>query len=274
MRKYDLSVIRKDTEINVLDYGITCLTFSAPLPIPRTAKEYPEGKNGYVDLGTVYEGRRIYATFLLKGENVDDYYLLINELNRIFDSREAFYVRHFRQPWKRYKVKLESPIEPQQIDRYGRINLTFESESAFAESIGTSLSPFTFDVELWGIGQGLSVDQNDYTFNSTSFVFNNIGDVALDPREWYQQYKITFKGISNNLKIRNERNGDEWQYFGSTTSQQEIVIEGVRARKNGISIFSNTCKRVLTLEPGGNEITISGTSGQIEIIFDTRFYYL
>src|SRR5699024_1306520 len=70
--------------------------------------------------------------------------------------------------------------------------------------------------------------------------------------------KITYKGNSENLRIRNLTTGDEWAYNGTTNTSDVIVLEGIRSTKNGLSIFRQTNKRLLTLAPGWNEFEIVG----------------
>jgi len=108
--------------------------------------------------------------------------------------------------------------------------------------------------------------------NQTSFRIYNAGDKTIDPREL--PLKITFRGASTNLTITNQTTGDCWQYTGTTVKSDFLVLDGIRSLKNGVSIFSDTNRKLITLVPGWNDFTITGASGYFEITFNFRFYYL
>jgi Phage tail protein len=155
----------------------------------------------------------------------------------------------------------------------GRFDVEFTTLSPFAESIGTTLDPFTFDAELWQIGQGLTAEDGIvYTHSTSSFRIYNAGDVTIDPR--VLPLKITFTGASTNLKITNTTTGDMWQYTGTTQAGDTITLDGVRSLKNGVSIFSATNRKLITIASGWNDFTITGASGSFTISFDFRFYYI
>jgi hypothetical protein len=86
--------------------------------------------------------------------------------------------------------------------------------------------------------------------------------------------KITFTGASTNLTITNTTTGDIWQYTGTTQAGDTITLDGVRSLKNGVSVFGNTNRKLITIAPGWNNFTITGASGSFTISFDFRFYYV
>ena len=103
------------------------------------------------------------------------------------------------------------------------------------------------------------------------FTIYNAGDISIDPRK--VDLEITFIGNSNNLKIINHTNDTVWQYNGSTTKSDKIVIKGIESFKNNTSIFSQTNKKLITLVKGNNDIEIQGAT-DFTISFDFKFYYL
>jgi phage-related protein len=257
---------------SLADYGIKTLDFAVDAPAPRTITEEIDGRDGLIELGTTYDARKIRASFYFRAFDGPDFPLLRNEIFRIFASRESFYVTDDRESGKRWLVKSDGFSVEQLMANKGRFDVEFTALSPFAESVGTTLNPFTFDAELWQIGQGLEADDLQYVHNTPSFRVFNAGDIAIDPRE--RPLKITFSGASTNLAITNETTGDSWQYTGTTQAGDTITLDGVRALKNGTSIFGATNRKLITIAPGWNDFTITGASESFTISFDFRFYYL
>lgn len=153
---------------------------------------------------------------------------------------------------KRYRVRTQSFVEFKELVRHGEGMAFFETiENPFAESI--------------------NVINRRYTNNE--FTFHNQGTQPIDMRA-QTETEITFTGESNGLTIRNLTTGDVWKYNGSTTSNDEIMLKGVRSLKNGQSIFGQTNKKLISFAPGNNKIEVSGTSGDFELNISTRFYFL
>ncbi|MCG6184237.1 phage tail family protein [Anoxybacillus sp. LAT_38] len=123
----------------------------------------------------------------------------------------------------------------------------------------------------WG-ELGITEKTTYWIDNQTSFSIYNAGDKTIDPREL--PLTITFRGESANLTIINKTTGDTWQYTGTTVKSDFLVLDGIRSLKNGVSIFSDTNRKLITLVPGWNDFTITGASGYFEITFNFRFYYL
>jgi hypothetical protein len=202
-----------------------------------------------------------------------DYPMLRDEVFRIFDSMEAFYLLPDESPGKRILVKYNSAYSMSRSAAVGEFNLTFASASAYFESIGTTLDQLTFDTQVWQTGQGLTLDETMYTQSTSAFQIYNAADgVSIDPREL--PFVITFKGASTNLQIKNTTTGDTWQYSGTTTASDELKLDGVRSLKNGVSVFGDTNHQLITLAPGNNDFQLTGTSGSFTIEFSFRFYTL
>ncbi len=85
--------------------------------------------------------------------------------------------------------------------------------------------------------------------------------------------KITYKGASSKLSIKNRTTGDLWTFSGTSAAKEAIQISGVTAKKGNVSIFGQTNFGLITLEPGWNDFELSGTSGDFEVAFDFRFHY-
>jgi hypothetical protein len=257
---------------NLEDYGIITRDLAISSPGSRSYSEVIEGRHGAVGLGQNYDVRKINASFYMKAVDYDDYALLRDEIFRIFRTDEMFYVIDSRNPEKRWFVRIESPISVEQKGLYGFFDVEFIADNPFAESVGTTLNPMTFDAELWQIGQGLTVEDTAYQFTSSTFRVYNAGDMTVDPRMF--PLVITFTGASTNLKITNATTGDVWQYTGTTSASDVIKLDGKRSTKNGLSVFRNTNRGVISIAQGWNDFTITGATGAFTISYDFRFYYL
>lgn len=245
--------------------------------VPSPPKRVPtlqgiEGRRGSLLVSNDLDTRTIDVRLSFSARDVSDFILKRDEIFGVFDSEEEFFVIDSRQPFKRWKVVCES-FNPEYYQlRMGIINLTFIAFEGMSESTSTTLTPVLFDSESWGIGQNVAVDDLVYKFNQNEFSVYNAGDIEVDPRE--KSLVIQFIGASENLKIHNRSTGDIWQYFKSTSPVDVITIDRVYSKKNNISIFNDTNRKVIMLKKGWNRFLISGPFSTFQITFDFRFYYL
>jgi len=259
---------------NLLDYDIRVLNYTLSSSNFVTTYEEVEGYDGAIPIRTNGKQRISQADCFFMARDSYDYVLLRNEIFKLFASKEFFYLIDVREPGIRSYVRAQS-FDPQQvISKAGMFQVTFESPRTYRESVGKTTDPFTFDSNLWQIGQGLIAEDTKYIHNTTSFRIYNAGDVTIDPRSF--PFKITYKGVSNNLSIKNVTTGDLWSYTGSTASVSDVItLDGVKSYQTAIgSIFGKTNWGLITLKPGWNDFVLTGTAGTFEIKFDFQFYYL
>ncbi|PEO87330.1 phage tail protein [Bacillus wiedmannii] len=243
-------------------------------PSPDHKTESIEGRHGSIYYGTTLKDRKITSTISIEAFDFVDFDLFRDEIFQIFNPLEKFYIIRDLQPGKRMEVSVDSEFD---IDyetlEDGKFTIDFVIHSVFLESIGTTMDPFTFDSNLWQIGQGLIAEDTKYVHNTESFRIYNAGDVVINPK--YMPLIIKYKGKSNNLTIKNNTTDDLWNYTGSTTTERDVItLEGVKAYRNVLgSIFKNTNWGLITLNPGWNDFELTGTNGDFKIEFDFRFYY-
>ncbi|MFS0820754.1 phage tail family protein [Bacillus sp. 1P02SD] len=261
-----------NVKIDVSKYGLMGLKLNIPSPSYEVTRENIDGRPGAVTLGRNLSPRPLNAEFLVTAKDYADSLLLRDELFSLFSKGNQFYIGEVYQPGKRWFVECTTQWDPERLNTENMtIDIPLIAESGMAESVGTTLDPFTFDTNLWQIGQGLLADELKYNHSVGVFDIYNAGE-KIDPR--YMDLVIEYKGASTNLTIKNETTGDEWIYTGTSSSSDVIKLNGVRSEKNGLSIFRNTNKRLITLNPGWNGFRLTGTSGTFEISFKFRFYYL
>jgi hypothetical protein len=252
--------------------GIKCLSFEKESLSSQNDYETLEGRHGLIPLSTTFGGRPMRALFYVQDSDYLSYQLLKDEIFRLFATESEMILIDSRHPGKRWSVIVSNSFGIENLNtRSGKFEVEFLSSSPFAESVGTTLDPLTFDVEKWQTGQGLILDETMYTHSTTSFKIYNAADgVTIDPR--VVPLLITFKGASNNLQIKNTTTGDTWSYTGTSNGSDTIKLDGIRSTKNNLSIFRNTNKKIIKLAPGYNYFQLVGASGNFSINFAFRFY--
>jgi hypothetical protein len=232
-----------------------------------------DGADGLLDGGTRRKERKMSAEITIEAVDHYDYDLLKDEIYRLFDSKESFYIVCDVQPGKRYEVKCDSPFSIARIAyELGEFSISLVAYRPFAESIGTTLDMFTFDSEFWQIGQGLIAEDVQYIHKTASFRIFNASDIEIDPRKL--PLVIRVKGATNNLTITNRTTGDVFKLNIPTTVSDTIELNRVRVLKSGNTVFSSTNRKVIKIAPGWNDFIVSGITGAFQIEFDFRFYYL
>lgn len=255
------------------DFNVLVRSFSVSSPRPEFVTDEIDGRHGKVRMGKTWGSRKLTAVCALFAADSYDVALLRNDVFKALMTLDEFYLICDAEPGKRWKVEVANEWTPDRIGRYGEFTVEFVSHGPFAESVGTTLDEKTFDAEKWQLGQGLiQADDMMYVHTATSFRIFNAGDETIDPREL--PLKITYKGASTNLVIKNVTTAETWSYEGTSNSGDNIVLDGIRSTKNGLSIFAKTNRKLISMKPGWNDFTLEGTSGAFEITFDFRFYYL
>ena len=238
-------------------------------------KEKLDGGHGLIEIDTTVDTRDIRAVIQVEGYDAVDFDLLRDEIFHIFNPLDEFYIVRDLQPMKRYKAKVsdlsEINFEEGSLED-GQFEVGFEMLQPFAESIATTADVKEWDVDKWQWGMGLDWDDDFiYTFSSNSFVVKNYGNVPIDPRA--HELEIIIKATASSyLKITNNTTGDVYKYNGVLTSNDTLVLHGVRTFKNGVSVFKNTNHKLLTLAVGENSFTVEGGT-IISAAFNFRFLY-
>jgi hypothetical protein len=145
------------------DFSVLVRSFRISSPAPSRQTEQIDGRDGQIRLGKDYGPREITAVCSFFAVDYADSLLLRDEIIRVVYGREPYYIVPEATPGKRWLVEASDSITPELIGMYGEFSLSFISDSTYAESIGTTLDPLTFDAELWQVGEGLTVDMTDYT---------------------------------------------------------------------------------------------------------------
>lgn len=266
------------TQFDLKPIGIWAKDFIVSAPNYRHVTAQVAGANGLVVQETTFGERTITMPVRIRPVDFPDYALMRDMLFSILRSDEEFFISDDREPGKQWLVRCTSFSDLQQLGPYGDTSIVFTCYRGFAESVGDTLNdPITMDSDKWQmVGGGLPMDR-DLNFSPTTNQFSiyNGGDIAIDPTDSSQpDFIITFKGTSSGLTIMNETTGDQFIYNGTTSSSDILTLKNVQVLKNGVSDYGNSNGQAITLAPGYNNFTISGTSGSFEIDFQLKFLYL
>ncbi|UTR05447.1 phage tail family protein [Alkalihalobacillus sp. LMS6] len=230
----------------------------------------------YIPQATSYDGRLIDWDLLIKGVNYQHFLLKRTEFLSLICGKDEFYAYTKYEPNKLWKVTVPNAFQIPNIAHYaGEAQLILESSSSYAYSRGTLDDRFDFS-GIWQFGMNIPVmpDEIKYKHQTRRFTIWNLGHAEINPVRMNEDLKIIYQGASNGLRITNETTQTSWQYNGSTSSNDRVVIEDVFSYKNSQTIFPDTNKSVLTLAQGANQITLTGTSGAFEIAFDFPFLFI
>lgn len=258
-----LTIIKNGQTIDHRDLGIKCLSFERDSINPQNEYETVEGRHGLIPLSTTFGGRPLRASFFAQELDYLSYQVLKTEIFRLFAVESEMYLIDSRDEEKRWSAKVSNTFSIENLNfRSGKFTVEFLASIPFAESIENTLNQEIAQIS------GNKIQKYEHT--TSTFEILNDGDEVIDPR--LVPLIITYTGASTNLKIKNLTTGDEWQFTGMTTASDAIVLDGIRASKNGLSIYRDTNHKLITLALGWNSFQLSGTSGAFEISFDFRFY--
>jgi hypothetical protein len=289
----DVLIERMNGEsIKLSELGVEVRDFLVSSVTPEYDRATVGGRPGNIERGGRYASRTIDIPVYFKAVDMLDYPFVRDKLFYWLGGIEPVWLYEGRRPFinadyneflygKRYLAKPSGAFSFDQQDIYGFADsLTFELHGLpFGESAGTTLNPFVVGQtgddktdNIWAQGHS-EIFRDDlryeFTGNGTFNVYNG-GTEAVNPR--YMPLVIRYAGASSNLTITNRTNGTRWKYNGDSLASHNIVIDGVRSTLNSLTIVRNTTGTLLTLEPGDNEIVVTGADGG-KLTFDFRFYF-
>ncbi|MEK4442369.1 phage tail domain-containing protein [Niallia sp. FSL K6-0077] len=252
--------------------GLNLLKFRKQSIVGSPILSDVDGRRGQVSRGKKFGVRPIATEWWLESRDLIDLDFLVDEMMRLFHSEKEIGIIHSRQPGRRWYVNAESDFEPNYINSYtATIELTLSAAYPYAKSLGTSLSPKTFDSDLWQIGQGLISEDTPYEFSSSHFRVFNPSDITITPSE--HPIIIAVYGSTNNFSLTNLTTGENITYYGSSSKSDKLIFNRYDHYKNNDNIMSETNHGAITLKPGWNDFIATG-KGSGTVSFDFPFYYV
>jgi len=243
------------------------------LSIEHTTEQVDD-RDGMLFLNSRFSERVITVEFLYKSYDINDYYLLRDEINALFTRKESFYIIFKNEPYKRYLVKLNRSFEVTPNQYMNSFEVEFTCVNIFGESVmSTSEIKKEWDRNQFAWNGQITWDEDlQYRFESNDFIVKNLGNVDIDPRQ--NQLDIVLRGTFNSsVIIMNETTGDMYTFNRSMNENDVLILSGVSTQFNGTSAFKHTNKKLITLRTGDNKFSIrNGTVSSIA--FGFRFLYL
>lgn len=238
-------------ELNLSVLGLVGLKLAIPSPSYDVVTESAEGLDGEVVIAKTLKPRGLNAQFYTKATDYLDSLSVRDELYRILGNGAMFYVSESKQPSRRWKVYLDE-WTPERFDiRVHVFSIPLTAPSGTSESINIV----------------------DRAFTTPTFSFKNEGSRIIDPRK-HIETEIEFMGDSLHLAIMNKSTGDTWNWNGTTVLGDVVLLKGARSFKNGVSVFGQTNKKLITLNPDWNDFEVVGATGPFELTIRSRFYFL
>lgn len=238
-------------KIDIESIGLIGLKLAIPSPSYSSTVEELDG-GGRIITEKKLQSRSLQAEFMTVANDYQDSLFQKSLLYELLGSGKAFYIEQVHRPNILWECQL-GEWNPSQM--------------------GTSITTFSIPLTCYK-GYGESINIAKTTFNESSFIFKNEGNVRIDLRR-HPDTMIKFKGASTDLTIKNKTTNETWKYYGTTNTLDWLTLQSVNSTKNfGMSIFKDTNKKILTFDVNNNEIELSGATGSFELEISTRFYFL
>lgn len=204
----------------------------------------------------------------------NDLFLQRMKLNRLLQSREAFYVYDVAAKDIRWKVRAEttSVSRDNSFWRASNVQINLDCEDGYAESSYTTQELDSKSGKGIGLGMKLFSHKWQYTFtNQNDFIFYNAGIIPLTADE--HPAMIYFNGDApNGFTITNKTTSQAMKITKGVAAKDNVIIGGLIPTINNEQLYSAGDHNYLDFNPGENQIHIDGASN-FTIKFDTRFYY-
>lgn len=260
-------------EIDIKEYSMKRLFHFIPSITVSHTTDTVDGGIGNKVLDSRFDSRVITVRFLYESYDIQDYYLLRDEINALFTRREYFYIIFKKESYKRYKVRLNGSFLVTPAQYMEQFEVEFMCEDLYGESVVTTLSTKEWDIGKFGWNGAITWDDEySYSFTSNTFVVKNAGTAPVDPRQ--SELRVIVRGnFPSGITVTNQTTGDVYAYNAQLTSDDVLILDGVQTFKNGQSAFKDTNKSLISLAPGNNQFVIYGGTVH-SIVFDFRFLYL
>lgn len=256
------------------------LTFLELDSTPQIAHTYQTqaGINGSLYETSQYNQSTVNLKFLVRFGSWKDLQLARHDIYRFFLTKEQIRVRCSSTPNKVYYCRA-TPFElyPEKVGHHGIVfTVPLDNPSGMAYSIAPSdeIVNITENNE-WSYGMNIptgKVLQYHYV-NENSFDIYNPSDIPVNPYLQDGKLTIQLKFSGSSCTIKNTTNNTEWTYKSSSNGQDTILLNGVSSSLNGQPCSKNTDYGHIKLEPGDNNIEVSGANS-FDIVFSFPFVFL
>src|SRR5699024_3876682 len=239
------NAIHSTQKVNLKDLGLSFLSFNVQSLSSELSTEVFQGADGEYITDNQYQGRRIEAKLYYRKDNYIDFQNGKSEVYKLLNSKQKLLMIDNRlETEKVWEVVVEGDytLDNEQTHYTKEFDITLLSQSTYAHAL----------------------DYTETTINDIEGFIYNAGDVYLDGRE--HEIEFTFKGKSDKLRIVNETTNTQFQYYGTTNTDDEIKVISTYPFKNGEDIFNDVSQfDVLEFATGSNKIKVYGAEGDFTL---------
>lgn len=244
---------------------------------PSITNNYQQntGMDGSLFTSAIYNKNTVNAKFAFMFNSWNEFRLKKHAIYKVFMQKSLMRIRTNVDPYLvKYVRAAQFDIAPlENGSSYAVFTIPFENPSGYNYSLLRSDSLYTFDSNGWQFGMNLPMQKLVYTHSESDFKLFNASDIRIDP--YYQRHdlivKVNFSGAG--LTITNKTTNSSWSYTKSAIKTDNIILTGISTTLNGDPASANTDYGNLTLDPGWNEITVTGAT-DFSLTFSFPFIYL
>lgn len=272
-----VKIITNDNKhIDITDMeNLYYLDFEEEEPKITQKTEQIEGTDGVIPNNASFEPFELTLRFAFDGLDKTEYRLFKSSFRKLWARREPFYVVHSDLEGFKYAVIFNSLSFEDKFSKNGEAEVSLLVYKGYTESYLNTLELDYWLKNGWQFENGLSIqDGVKYVTDSKTVKIYNESSDEIDP-DLRHTLIIKVKGNApNGFKIKNKTNKKVYEYKKSIKNKDEIVINGVYTYKNKKRVTHDTNYKLITLEPGINDIEITGDGLELESLqFIFNFIY-
>lgn len=257
-----LKIVTDTDTINIKDVLPNFMFLDAKAAFPTTNNEGTtmKGVDGELPNFATFAPFSLLVKCGFDGIDIIDANLAEQKLRNIFFKRKPYYIITSDNPCIKYAVK-NPDISPEYGDYMAvKFELTFSVYKGYSESL-KSTDKFSLSSGDWQFEEGLIFDDNvKYNHSTSSFKIFNGSDDTINPILRHKFRLDINIDAPNGFTITNKTTGDVFEYTKPIKSNKTLSIQGVHPILNNKRVGVDTNFNFLTLDPGYNDIEISGTN--------------
>ena len=257
-----LKIVTDTETIDINDVLPNFMFLDAKAAFPTTNNESTtmKGVDGELPNFATFAPFSLVVKCGFDGIDVIDANLAEQKLRNIFYKRKPYYIITSDNPCIKYAVK-NPDINPDYGDYMAvKFELTFSVYKGYSESL-KSTDKFSLSSGDWQFEEGLLFDDDiKYNHTTSSFKIFNGSDDTINPILRHKFRLDINIDAPNGFIITNKTTGDVFEYIKPIKSNKTLSIQGVHPILNNKRVGVDTNFNFLTLDPGYNEIEISGSN--------------
>lgn len=258
--------------------AIPGLEFLGDTEAPAITNNYQEnaGTDGSIFNYATYGKTTINANFHLRFRDWYNLKLAQHDIYRLLLSKQLIRIRTDAEPAiVKYVRAGNFEIKPTADGSSSALfTVPFDNPSGYKYSLLNSDKLDSFAGDSWQMGMNLpSNDTLSYHFSTSDFKVFNASDITIDP--YYQRHELSIitKYTGSYLQITNTTNNTSWRLNKSSKGGNTVILNGITTTIDGKPASNLTDYGNLVLDPGYNNIKVTGAT-KMSITFSFPFIYL